>query len=144
MMSSCENESGTGVPIPSSSTNPDKGQHIECVLTNKGVREFLVIEHTANLRNNTKISAIWYHGDERRRLAMATQCEQVFSAVRRTLTPGRDALGLKVLEACECLRWCWRSGVVSGKAAVVPMTPRAHIEAHIVTNLLGGLWEDVE
>src|SRR3954452_7693105 len=61
MMSSCEDESGTGVPIPSSSTNPDKGQHTERVFTNKGVREFLVIEHTANLRNNTKISAIWHH-----------------------------------------------------------------------------------
>lgn len=67
MMSSCEDESGTGVPIPSSSTNPDKGQHTERVFANKGVRDFLAIEHTANLRNNTKISAIW-HGDEHRRL----------------------------------------------------------------------------
>jgi hypothetical protein len=76
--------------------------------------------------------------------AMATQCERVFSAARRTLTPERNALGLKVLEACECLRWWWRSGVVSGKAAVVPMTPRAQIEAQVVTTLLGSLWEDVE
>jgi hypothetical protein len=75
---------------------------------------------------------------------MATQCKRVFSAARRTLTPERNALGLNVLEACECLRWWWRSGVVSGKAAVVPMTPRAQIEAQVVTTLLGGLWEDVE
>ena len=67
-MSSCEDEPGTSVPIPSSSTNPDKEQHTERVFTNKGVREFLIIEHTTNLRNNTRTSAIWYHGDERRRL----------------------------------------------------------------------------
>jgi hypothetical protein len=30
------------------------------------------------------------------------------------------------------------------KAVVVPMTPRAQIEAQVVTTLLGGLWEDVE
>ena len=41
--------------------------------------------------------------------AMATQCERVFSAVKRTLTPERNALGLNILEACECLRW-WRHG----------------------------------
>jgi hypothetical protein len=68
MMSSSENEPGIDTPIPSSSTNPDKGQYTERVFTNKGVREFLVIEHTANLRKNTKISAIWHHGDKRRRL----------------------------------------------------------------------------
>src|SRR3954464_6388891 len=50
MMSSCEDESGTVVPIPSSFTNPDKGQHTE-----------RVFEHNANLRNNRKISAIWHH-----------------------------------------------------------------------------------
>jgi hypothetical protein len=36
---------------------------------------------------------------------MITQGELVFSAARRTLTPERKALRLKVLEACECLRW---------------------------------------
>ena len=75
---------------------------------------------------------------------MATQCERVFSAARRTLTPKRNALGLKVLQACEYLRWWWRSGVVNGKTAMVPMTSRAQIEAQVVTTLLGGLWEDVE
>ena len=68
MMSSCEDEPGTGVLIPSSSTNPDKEQHTERVFTNKGVREFLVIEHTANLRNNIRTSAIQYYRDKRRRL----------------------------------------------------------------------------
>jgi hypothetical protein len=31
--------------------------------------------------------------------AMATQCERVFSAARRTLTSERNTLGLKILEA---------------------------------------------
>src|SRR5205085_3026684 len=69
--------------------------------------------------------------------AMATQCERVFSAARRTLTPERNALGLKVLEACECLRWRWRNGVVSGMPTVCPMTPRAVVEAQFVTALVG-------
>jgi hAT family C-terminal dimerisation region len=75
---------------------------------------------------------------------MATQCERVFSAARRTLTPERNALGLKILEACECLRWWWRSGVVSGKVAVVPIASRVQIEAQIVATLLGDLEEDIE
>jgi hypothetical protein len=40
--------------------------------------------------------------------AIATQCEQVFSAARRALTLEGNTLGLKVLEACECL-WWWRN-----------------------------------
>jgi hAT family C-terminal dimerisation region len=76
--------------------------------------------------------------------AMATQCERVFSAARRTLTPERIALGLKILEACGCLRWWWRSGVVSGRAAVVPIASRVQVEAQIVATLAGGLGEDVE
>ena len=76
--------------------------------------------------------------------AMATQCERVFSAARRTLTPERNALGLKVLEACECLRWWWRSGVISGKVAAVPNTPRSEIEAEFVNALLGNPRQDVE
>jgi hAT family C-terminal dimerisation region len=61
--------------------------------------------------------------------AMATQCERVFSAARRTLTPERNALGLKTLEAYECLRWWWRNGVVTGRLTAGPMTPRVQIEA---------------
>src|SRR5271170_7127924 len=77
--------------------------------------------------------------------AMATQCERVFSAARMTLAPEGVALGLKVLKACEYLRWWWwRSGVVSGKVAVTSMASRVQIEARIVTTLLGGLGEDVE
>src|ERR1700726_2108764 len=69
--------------------------------------------------------------------AMATQCERVFSAARRTLTPERNALGMKVIEACECLRWWWRNGVVSGMPTACPMTPRAVVEAQFVTVLVG-------
>jgi hypothetical protein len=69
--------------------------------------------------------------------AMATQCERVFSAARRTLTPERNALVMKVIEACECLRWWWRNGVVSGMPTVCPMTPRAVVEAQFITALVG-------
>ena len=68
---------------------------------------------------------------------MATQCERVFSAARRTLTPERNALGLKILEACECLRWWWRNGVVTGAVTGCPILPRAQIEAQLITALLG-------
>jgi hypothetical protein len=54
---------------------------------------------------------------------MATQYKQVFSAARRTLTPERNALGLKVLEACECLRWWWRSRVVTGDSDRISSSP---------------------
>jgi hypothetical protein len=68
---------------------------------------------------------------------MPTQCERVFSAARRTLTPERNALGLKVLEAYECLRW-WRNGVVTGAVTGCPIVPRAQVEAQFITALLGG------
>jgi hAT family C-terminal dimerisation region len=71
--------------------------------------------------------------------AIVTQCERVFSAARRTLTLERNVLGLKVLKACECLRWWWRSGVISGKVTVVPNIPRSEIEAQFVNALLGDL-----
>lgn len=41
---------------------------IEYVGTRKGARQFLVVDHTANQRSGSKISAIWHHGTERRRL----------------------------------------------------------------------------
>ena len=67
---------------------------------------------------------------------MVTQCERVFSAARSTLTPERNALGLKLLEACDaCVGW--RNGVVSGMPTVCPMTPRAVVEAQFVTALVG-------
>ena len=68
---------------------------------------------------------------------MATQCERVFSAARRTLTPEKNALGLKVLEACECLRWWWRNRVVTGAVTGCPIPLRAQIEAQLITALLG-------
>ena len=75
---------------------------------------------------------------------MATQCERVFSAARRTLTPERNALGLKVLEACECLRWWWRNRVVTGRLIAGLMMLRVQIEAQFVTALLGDAALDEE
>ena len=79
--------------------------------------------------------------------SIAATVERVFSAARRTLTPERNALGLKILEAYECLRWWWRSGIVTGRLTAGPMTPRVQVEAQFVTALLGDAAlaeEDVE
>jgi hypothetical protein len=59
---------------------------------------------------------------------MATQCERVFSAAKRTLTPERYALGMKVIEACGG----------GGYANSVSMTPRTVIRAQFVTALVNG------
>jgi hypothetical protein len=67
-MSTSDAESGTDLPTSSNSALPDQERHTERVISRTGVREFLVVEHTANVRKNTKISAIWHHGGERRRL----------------------------------------------------------------------------
>jgi hypothetical protein len=65
---SLSDESGIGQPISSSSTLPDRERHTKRVLGKRGFQEFLVVDHTANLRKNAKISAIWHYGGERRRL----------------------------------------------------------------------------
>ena len=57
-------ESGTEQAIASSLALPNK----ERLQGRKGLREFLIVEHTANLRKNSTISAIWDYGGERRRL----------------------------------------------------------------------------
>jgi hypothetical protein len=53
--------------LPPSSV-PDKEMPIKRIITNRGLRTYLVVEHTANLRKNSKISPIWHYGGERRRL----------------------------------------------------------------------------
>ena len=76
--------------------------------------------------------------------AMVTQCERVLA---RTQTPERNALGLKILEACECLRWWWRNRVVTGTVTAHPLIPRVQIEAQLVSALIGdagAVEEDVD
>ena len=65
---SSSDESGIDQAVSSSSTLPDRERHTKRVLGKRGLQEFLVVDHTANLRKNTKISPIWHHGGERRRL----------------------------------------------------------------------------
>jgi hypothetical protein len=65
---SSSGESGTEQAILPTSTIPNKERHTERVIGRRGLREFLVVDHTANLRKNSKISPIWKHGGERRRL----------------------------------------------------------------------------
>src|SRR5436305_13904420 len=40
----------------------DVEQHTERVLGRKGLRQFLVVDRTANLRQNSRMSGIWLHG----------------------------------------------------------------------------------
>jgi hypothetical protein len=47
---------------------PDTAQHTKRVLNRKGLREFLIMEHTANVRKGNRISSIWLYEDERRRI----------------------------------------------------------------------------
>jgi hypothetical protein len=68
---------------------------------------------------------------------MATSASEPFGAAEKIMPPERDALEPKVIEACERLRWWWRTGVVSGKSPACPPTPRVEIEAGVVIILLG-------
>jgi hypothetical protein len=77
-------------------------------------------------------------------LWLRSASERVFSAARRTLIPERNVLGLKIFEACKCLWWWWRNGVVTGRLTAGPMTPRVQIEAQFVTALLGDAALDEE
>jgi hypothetical protein len=36
--------------------------------------------------------------------AMSTECERVFSSVKKLITPERNHLGEDIIEACECLK----------------------------------------
>ena len=49
-MSTSDVESGTDLPSSSNSALPDQERHTERVVSRNGVREFLVVEHTANVR----------------------------------------------------------------------------------------------
>ena len=65
---SSSDESSTEQAIPPSSAIPSKERYTARVIGRRGLREFLVVDHTANQRKNSKISLIWEHGGERRRL----------------------------------------------------------------------------
>jgi hypothetical protein len=78
---SSSDESGAELSRPSSVTPPDSEKYIERVLGRRGYREFLIIKHTAIVKIIPR------------------------ALPSGTLTPERNALGVKVLEACECLRW---------------------------------------
>ena len=65
---SSDNESGIEQSSPPSSSLPNKERHIERIANSRGIRTFLIMDHTANLRKNSRVSAIWHHGGERRRI----------------------------------------------------------------------------
>jgi hypothetical protein len=57
-MSSSEDDSGVNVPTFNSVTLLNERQHTKRIFTNKGPRKFFIVDHTTNLRRNTKISPI--------------------------------------------------------------------------------------
>ena len=64
---------------------------------------------------------------------MVPECERVFSAAKKIMPSEKNALGPKVIEACECLRRWWRTGMVLGRSPAYPPTPKVEIEAKVVT-----------
>jgi hypothetical protein len=82
-----------------------------------GFEEFICPTPTTVAENDTRLTPInwWieesqkgnydqlylYALDHSSRSVMAPQCEQVFSVARRTLTPERNTLGLKVLKGAK-------------------------------------------
>src|SRR5277367_4459868 len=78
------------------SPNPDDPQF------ERGPRgeQFLIVNHTANQRNGSEVSKIWFHG------------ERVFSSAKKLLTPERKQLAEDIIEACECLKAWWKKGLI--------------------------------
>jgi hypothetical protein len=44
--------------LPPPSSVPDKEAHIERIISNRGLRTFLVVDHIANLRKDSNVSDI--------------------------------------------------------------------------------------
>jgi hypothetical protein len=68
---------------------------------------------------------------------MTTGCERVVNAAKQALRPERNRLGPRIIEACECLRWWWRNGAITGHPVAKPKATRVQIEADLVNALLG-------
>jgi hypothetical protein len=56
--------------IPATPATPSPSNHnvVERIASKRGVRQFLVVDHSANERAGARISTIWLYGGERRRL----------------------------------------------------------------------------
>jgi hypothetical protein len=64
-----EGEVSATPATPATSCPPiSQNGDIEYVGSRKGPRQYLVVDHTAYQRSGSKISTIWHHGNERRRL----------------------------------------------------------------------------
>jgi hAT family C-terminal dimerisation region len=44
--------------------------------------------------------------------AMLTECERVFSGIKKLITPERNALAEDIIETCECLKARWKNSVI--------------------------------
>ena len=45
-------------------------------------------------------------------LVMSTECERVFSSVKKLIATERNQLGEDIIEACECLKAWWRNRLI--------------------------------
>ena len=87
------------------------------------------MDHTANLRNNIKVSAIWHHGGEPRCL------------------DDDSMTGYWRYAYCTGSAIVLRNGMVTGAVTGYPIVPRARTEARLITVLLGNaalVEDDVE
>jgi hAT family C-terminal dimerisation region len=44
--------------------------------------------------------------------AMSTECERVFSGIKKLITPERNKLHIETMEASECLKNWWGRGLI--------------------------------
>jgi hypothetical protein len=45
--------------------------------------------------------------------AMSAECERVFSSEKNMITQERNSLAEDIIQACECLKWWWDTGVIA-------------------------------
>ena len=53
------NPASNNHPLLLSSFSPDKERRIERIMNSRGIRTFLIMNHIANLRKNSNVSAVW-------------------------------------------------------------------------------------
>jgi hypothetical protein len=81
-------------------------------------RKFLKVDHAANIRMWNDAAEKYptlhrYALDTLAIPATSTECERIFSSAKKLVTPERNRLSDDIIEATECLKAWWDSGVIS-------------------------------
>jgi hypothetical protein len=73
-------------------------------------KQFLKVNHAANIRMNSPVSEIWQHGAERR--LAGNLSEKFWRCNHCNKASERNRLSDDIIEAVECLKACWDSGII--------------------------------